>query len=71
MPPSQIDLNVPVISIARYGGEGEGESVVIQLIMETIYPSRNGVDGERDMVRGGGTEITNSRDGGEEATEEE
>ena len=60
-----------MVLIDGYGGEGKGESVVIQLIMEARTPPGKGVDGERDMVGGGGTERTNSRYGGKGMAEEE
>ena len=54
-PPSQTYGNALVISIDGYRGEGDGESVVIQLTMEVRSFLRNGVDMEQDMVREGGT----------------
>ena len=71
LPPSRTYGNAPVISISGDRGEGEGESVVINLRMETISPPMQGVDREQDMVVGGGIEITSARDDGERTTDEE
>ena len=58
-------------SISTDGGKGKGESVVIRLRMEARSPPGQGVNEEQAMVRGGGTERTNARDGGEGETDEE
>ena len=60
-----------MILICGDGGKGEGGSVVIGSIMDSISPLVKVVDEERDMVGGGGTERTNCMGGSEGANEEE
>ena len=58
-----------MILIAGDGGEGEGESVLIQLRMEEISSPGKRVEKEQYMVVRRGTERTNAIYGGKGATE--
>ena len=57
-----------MISIAVDGGKSKGESVVIRLRTEEIFPLRKVVYRGQDILGGGGTERNNTIEGGKRET---